>query len=469
MAATEQREVRQRGRAPVRPMMEVMALPERQPAAREAAALVAVVERAPQGRRNRPRPGPDLHGAPVLVVPHHHAARVARQALRRFRGNARAVLEHGLAGLIRIGERRCVDMDHDLVALARRAGIEPVGEGRLRDQGQRVGLLLRHGRALREGIGRRIIEARDHPGPLVQRLAGRGQRLHEQGAHLRLQPPAEHDRAVVVLVDVQRPARVLALGLPRLGLAIDASPAAHDPLDVRGRAAAPHPEQPRFGLRRGDAGQGPDLGVRQLPAGERLGQQRQRRQGARYADLLAGRTEVESDPPAQPVGAGAEPVAPAAAGIELADEVEEARGGGLEMRRQLGDLIAQPVQFRDGSEGRADGVEWISMASLPSTGATLHPGFGAALERSGRAMRKRAMIFRSGLLGRQAPGPCEPLGRHPPSAADTRRATAPALSSGECNGRASLECAEQRALQGLLGVERARLDTLGEAVHSPAS
>ena len=42
------------------------------------------MERAPQCRRNRPRPGPDLHGAPLLVVPHHHPARVARQAPRRF-------------------------------------------------------------------------------------------------------------------------------------------------------------------------------------------------------------------------------------------------------------------------------------------------------------------------------------------------------------------------------------------------
>jgi hypothetical protein len=113
--------------------MEVMALPERQPAARKAAALVAVLERAPQCRWNRARPGPDLHGAPLLVVPHHHPARVARQALRRFRGNACPVLEHGLAGLIRIGERRGVDMDHDLVALARGAGIEAVVKGRLRD------------------------------------------------------------------------------------------------------------------------------------------------------------------------------------------------------------------------------------------------------------------------------------------------------------------------------------------------
>ena len=84
VAATEQREVQERSWAPVRPMMEVMALPERQPTARKAAALVAVVERAAQCRWNRARPGPDLHGAPLLVVPHHHPARVAGQALRRF-------------------------------------------------------------------------------------------------------------------------------------------------------------------------------------------------------------------------------------------------------------------------------------------------------------------------------------------------------------------------------------------------
>jgi len=65
---------------------DVMPLAERQPAAREAATLIPVMERAPQSRRNRPGPGADLKGAPVLVVPHHHPARVARQAPGRFRG-----------------------------------------------------------------------------------------------------------------------------------------------------------------------------------------------------------------------------------------------------------------------------------------------------------------------------------------------------------------------------------------------
>jgi len=77
----------------------------------------------------------------VVVVAHHHPACVARQALGRFRGNARAVLEHGLARLIRIGQHLGIHVDHDLIALARGAGIEVV-EGRLREQGQGIGLLL---------------------------------------------------------------------------------------------------------------------------------------------------------------------------------------------------------------------------------------------------------------------------------------------------------------------------------------
>ena len=45
--ATEQREVRERGRAALGPMMEVMALAEPDAAAREATAAVPVVERSP--------------------------------------------------------------------------------------------------------------------------------------------------------------------------------------------------------------------------------------------------------------------------------------------------------------------------------------------------------------------------------------------------------------------------------------
>jgi hypothetical protein len=74
-------------------------------------------------------PGADLQQAPVGVVSHQHSAGVARQASRRFRGNARAVIEYGLARLIRIRQHRGIDVHHYLVALARTAGVEPVGEG----------------------------------------------------------------------------------------------------------------------------------------------------------------------------------------------------------------------------------------------------------------------------------------------------------------------------------------------------
>src|SRR2546426_12774530 len=77
--ATEQREVRQRGRAPVRPVTDVMPLTERQSAAREPAGPVPMVECAPQGGWNRPGSRPDLDEAAVLVVLHHHPACVARQ------------------------------------------------------------------------------------------------------------------------------------------------------------------------------------------------------------------------------------------------------------------------------------------------------------------------------------------------------------------------------------------------------
>jgi hypothetical protein len=46
VATTEQGQIRQRGRATVRPVADVMSLTEWKPTAREAAALVTVVERA---------------------------------------------------------------------------------------------------------------------------------------------------------------------------------------------------------------------------------------------------------------------------------------------------------------------------------------------------------------------------------------------------------------------------------------
>jgi hypothetical protein len=112
-----------------------MALPDAPVAAREAAAPVAMVQGAPERGRNRARPGADLHHLPVRIMSHHHAAGIARQAPRRFRGNVAGLFQHGLAGLRGVGQRRGVHVDHHLIPLARGAGIERVMQRRLGEQG----------------------------------------------------------------------------------------------------------------------------------------------------------------------------------------------------------------------------------------------------------------------------------------------------------------------------------------------
>jgi hypothetical protein len=93
VAAAEECQVPERRRPAFRPVAEVMPLGDPDRAAREAAAPVPVLEGAPQGRRDRPRPGPDLDHPPIGSVAHHHAAGIAAETAGRFRGNARALLQ----------------------------------------------------------------------------------------------------------------------------------------------------------------------------------------------------------------------------------------------------------------------------------------------------------------------------------------------------------------------------------------
>jgi hypothetical protein len=90
--ATKHGEIRERGGASIGPMPDVMALPEPNSAAREAAATVAMVERTAYRRRDRAGPGCNFHDPAVAPVLHHRPARVARQAPGRFCRNVRAIL-----------------------------------------------------------------------------------------------------------------------------------------------------------------------------------------------------------------------------------------------------------------------------------------------------------------------------------------------------------------------------------------
>ena len=180
---------------------------------------------------------------------------------------------------------------------------------------------------------------------LIQGLTGRRQRLHEERTGLGRQATTDGHGAVFGGIHVEGTAGVLPGGLVPLRLAIHAAPAADDALDVLGGAGAPDGEQALLDLRRRHPRESADLGVRELAARECLGQPRQRGERARHAHLLASRAQVEANAPGQPLGAGAKAVVPATTRVELADEIEQAGGGGLEMPGELGDLVTQAVEF----------------------------------------------------------------------------------------------------------------------------
>src|SRR5439155_14318331 len=145
----------------------------------------------------------------------------------------------------------------------------------------------------------------------------------------------------------------------------------------------------------------PDLGIGELAAGQGAGQAGQGAERARDAYFLACGAWVEADAPAQPLGAGAEAIAPTAAGVELADEVEQARGGGFEVRGELGDLVAEAIELgiRIGGNraGASEGVRGEHVhAESPPAEPTLHRDFG------GPCVAQRATIASRSEFPRQA-------------------------------------------------------------------
>jgi len=234
-------------------------------------------------------------------VAHDDPAGVTGQALRRFRGNADAVVEDRLAWVIGVCQHRGIDVDHHLVARPGGARVEAVMERRLGEQRQGVGLLLLHRGLLLHGNRRFRGNVRGLCRPrasaVVQRLPGSVERRDEQRPDLGRQATPDRDRAVFILIHVQGAELVLELGIAELGLAVHPAPAAHDALDVLSGARAPDGQQALLDVGRGDAGEGPDLGVGQRAAGERLGQPGQTPEGTRHADLLPGGAEVKAGAP----------------------------------------------------------------------------------------------------------------------------------------------------------------------------
>ena len=211
----------------------------------------------------------------------------------------------------------------------------------LGEQGQGIRLLLRPGRHLHRRIGCWRPEGAT---ALVERLSGRVEHPQEHRTIWRKPSPKQHG-AVTVRVDVQRTARMLARGLAGLRLPVHLAPPLHDALHVDRGARPRHREQARLGLVGRDATERTDLGIGELTS---LQSRRQRSEGAGYPNTLTSGARSQPHAPREPLGAGAKAGIPTATRVELADESQQPAGRGIEVGRQLGDLVAQTLQLRGG-------------------------------------------------------------------------------------------------------------------------
>jgi len=119
----------------------------------------------------------------------------------------------------------------------------------------------------------------------------------------------------------------------------------HLGLDMVGGAVQRHLQQRRFVVGRRHAGHGPHLGVTDLALAKSRADRRQIGQGFRNPHPLAGGAHAHAALPVQPVRAGTDALArPAFFSIELADQLQQAEGAGIEVGGQLGDVVRQVVQ-----------------------------------------------------------------------------------------------------------------------------
>jgi hypothetical protein len=179
-----------------------------------------------------------------------------------------------------------------------------------------------------------------------------------------------------------------------------------------GGAGPANREQALLGLWSCDPRQRTDLGVRQLTARERLRQPRQRAERTRDANVLTRSARLEPEAPREPRRARAKAIAPAAARVEFANEIEQSRGGGVEMGGELGDLIAEALGTKLGPS--------MFIGAPPRSAPNLHLDFrasGAPLE---RAIVERSMILSVRTVDVSSQRHRGPLGPHILAAASAR-------------------------------------------------
>ena len=289
---------------------------------------------------------------------------------------------------------------------------------------ERVGLLLLH--------RRRCVGA---PAPAARRRWYRVSRaassaLQEQGADLRGQSAPDRHHAVFVLVHVQRARRCAGEWPPaprRFG------PPSRQPRTMRSTcsrgAGAAHRQQPLLGLRRGHAGQRAHLGVRELAAGERLRQPRQRRR-ARARPGRARGPRPGRDPTRQ--------VSQAAHERKPLFQPPRASNSRMRSSRRAvaASRCADSSAISSPSRSRSRSDEEFCMASPPSAAATLHPGFRATSE-----TLRAAIATQSPFLTTPSPDSQQasmgPLRPRPQCAGDTRRK--PAQKSVKCENSNTVE------------------------------
>ena len=229
-------------------------------------------------------------------------------------------------------------MHGHLVTIAGAARIERAGQRAFGHQTQRIRTPLRDGGLLVLLRGRRHL--------LQRRLQG----AQHHRAHLRGQPRAQHQHAIIVHPRAQRAARQTQLLGIRLRRAVGLPPRAHQPFHLRGGGAAGDGDQARLGRGGRHSRQGAYDGVGKPSAGHGRGEVVESGERCGDAQLLAGGAEIEAGAPVEPVGAGMEAL-PAMLAIELAQVAQQLVGGDLDARGQLGNLVAEAIQV-----GRLGGV-----------------------------------------------------------------------------------------------------------------